>query len=34
MLWAMLAKDERYDADAWQRHPLHAPLPAVSASPD
>jgi transposase len=21
MLWAMLAKDERYDASAWQRHP-------------
>src|SRR6185437_10385017 len=31
MLWAMLAKDERYDADAWQRHPLHPPLPAVPA---
>ena len=21
MIWAMLARDERYDADAWQRHP-------------
>ena len=25
MLWAMLAKDERYDALAWQRHPLNQP---------
>jgi len=25
ILWAMLAKDERYDALAWQRHPLHRP---------
>ncbi|WP_310360385.1 IS110 family RNA-guided transposase [Paraburkholderia strydomiana] len=23
MLWAMLAKGERYDADAWQRHPMN-----------
>ena len=23
MLWAMLAKDEHYDAAAWQRHPMH-----------
>jgi transposase len=23
ILWAMLAKDERYDAAAWQRHPMH-----------
>ncbi len=30
MLWAMLAKDERYDADAWQRHPLHPPLPPAA----
>jgi len=25
ILWAMLAKDERYDAAAWQRHSLHQP---------
>jgi len=25
ILWAMLAKDERYDAAAWQRHPMHQP---------
>ena len=25
MLWAMLAKDERYDASAWQRHPIVQP---------
>jgi transposase len=31
MLWAMLAKNERYDADAWQRHPLPPPLPPVTA---
>jgi hypothetical protein len=30
MLWAMLAKDERYDADAWQRHPMHPPLPPAT----
>lgn len=23
MLWAMLAKGERYDTDAWQRHPMN-----------
>jgi transposase len=23
MLWAMLARGERYDADAWQRHPMN-----------
>jgi transposase len=23
ILWAMLAKDERYDAAAWQRHSIH-----------
>ena len=23
ILWAMLAKDETYDASAWQRHPTH-----------
>ena len=23
MLWAMLAKDESYDAAAWQRHPMN-----------
>ena len=22
IVWAMLAKDERYDASAWQRHPM------------
>lgn len=28
ILWAMLTKDERYDASAWQRHPMNqiAPL--------
>jgi transposase len=31
MLWAMLAKNERYDADAWQRHPLHPSSPCVTA---
>jgi transposase len=31
MLWAMLAKSERYDADAWQRHPMHPPLPPATA---
>jgi transposase len=25
VLWAMLAKGERYDASAWQRHPMHQP---------
>jgi transposase len=30
MLWAMLAKGERYDVDAWQRHPMNPPLPPVS----
>ena len=25
ILWAMLAKDENYDASAWQRHPLNQP---------
>nr|WP_265102396.1 hypothetical protein [Paraburkholderia atlantica] len=29
MLWAMLAKGEPYDADAWQRRPLDPPLPPV-----
>jgi len=23
ILWAMLAKEERYDASAWQRHPMN-----------
>jgi len=23
ILWLMLAKDERYDAEAWQRHPMN-----------
>jgi transposase len=31
MLWAMLAKDERYDAAAWQRHPMHQPPLAGNA---
>ena len=31
MLWAMLAKNEHYDADAWQRHPMHPPLPPAVA---
>jgi transposase len=25
ILWAMLAKNERYDAGAWQRHPMNQP---------
>jgi transposase len=25
ILWAMLAKDEHYDASAWQRHPMNQP---------
>lgn len=28
MLWAMLVKDERYDAFAWQRHPITQVLSA------
>ena len=31
MLWAMLAKDEHYDADAWQRRPLHPTSPPPTA---
>jgi hypothetical protein len=31
MLWAMLAKNERYDADVWQRHPMHPLSPSVTA---
>ncbi|MGF6637433.1 hypothetical protein OKW39_004649 [Paraburkholderia sp. MM6662-R1] len=31
MLWAMLAKNDHYDADAWQRHPMHPPLPSATA---
>jgi hypothetical protein len=31
ILWAMLAKGERYDASAWQRHPMHQPPLAGSA---
>ena len=31
IIWAMLAKDERYDASAWQRHPMaQVPPPASS----
>ncbi len=31
ILWAMLAKDERYDASAWQRHPMNQPPLASNA---
>ena len=31
ILWAMLAKGERYDASAWQRHPMHQPPLAGNA---
>jgi transposase len=31
ILWAMLAKDERYDAAAWQRHLMHEPPLAGNA---
>ena len=31
ILWAMLAKDENYDASAWQRHPLNQPPLAGNA---
>src|SRR5262252_7738667 len=31
ILWAMLAKDEPYDAAAWQRHPMHQPPLAGNA---
>jgi transposase len=31
ILWAMLAKDERYDAAAWQRHLMHVPPLAGNA---
>ena len=31
ILWAMLANDERYDAAAWQRHPMYAPQLAGNA---
>jgi transposase len=31
ILWAMLAKDERYDACAWQRHPMNQPSLAGNA---
>ena len=30
-IWAMLAKDEHYDAAAWQRHPVHQPPLAGNA---
>jgi len=26
ILWAMLAKDQRYDASAWERHSMNQPL--------
>ena len=29
-VWAMLAKDERYDASAWQRHPMVQALPSLN----
>ena len=28
ILWAMLAKDQHYDASAWQRHSMNRPPPA------
>ena len=31
ILCAMLAKGERYDASAWQRHPMHQPPLAGNA---
>ena len=31
ILWAMLAKEERYDASAWQRHPMNQPPLAGNA---
>ena len=31
ILWAMLAKDEHYDAAAWQRHPMNRPPLAGNA---
>jgi transposase len=31
ILWAMLAKGERYDASAWQRHPMNRPPLAGNA---
>ena len=31
ILWAMLAKDQRYDAAAWQRHPMNRPPLAGNA---
>jgi transposase len=31
ILWAMLAKDEHYDASAWQRHPINQPPLAGNA---
>lgn len=31
ILWAMLANDERYDASAWQRHPMNQPALAGTA---
>jgi transposase len=30
MLWAMLAKEERYDPLAWQRHSLNQAIPATA----
>jgi len=29
ILWAMLAKDQHYDASAWQRHPMTQPCASV-----
>ncbi len=31
ILWAVLAKDEHYDAVAWRRHPVHQPPLAGNA---
>jgi transposase len=30
MLWAMLARDQNYDALAWQRHPMHLMAPPTN----
>jgi hypothetical protein len=30
MIWAMLARDEAYDPQAWQRHPRARTAPAAT----
>ena len=30
IIWAMLAKGQRYDASAWQRHPMNQPSASVT----